>query len=389
MNLNDILIQAAKDGNLLVLKSALEKGADINAKDKNGWTALMWALKNGHKDIAEFLREKGAAKQKLFESEPILKWKILFGRVGHGIMLMNSDGTGLTNLLLWGEMPDVSPDGSKIVFISGYDFDYSSQSIDKGMYYLTQMPMSYYLGRFSPSLTLYGGYTHIISSPEIYLLDLGKSLNQMSDPDFLGIHCRFSKDSLRPLTKDDELGSSSPRFSPDGQRIAFLRTKNNESQLWIMNIDGSDLRQITRGESIYEFSWIDNEKIAFSQFNDGWFVIDFISERIERLNILEKDDYCAFWDKTGENIAFFNANNLYIMGRDGKNREKIGRFEGASGGSFSPDNKWIVISSKKMSPNGANIFIIRKDGKYEKRLTNDYLSNDDVGGDFEPCWVPF
>ncbi len=36
MDLNEILIQAAKDGNMLVLKAALEKGADINAQDEHG-----------------------------------------------------------------------------------------------------------------------------------------------------------------------------------------------------------------------------------------------------------------------------------------------------------------------------------------------------------------
>ncbi|MGQ9571383.1 MAG: ankyrin repeat domain-containing protein, partial [Thermodesulfovibrionales bacterium] len=37
-----------------------EKGADINAKDKSGWTAIMWASKNGHTEIVEYLKGKGA-----------------------------------------------------------------------------------------------------------------------------------------------------------------------------------------------------------------------------------------------------------------------------------------------------------------------------------------
>lgn len=58
--LNQILLEAAKDGNMLVLKTALEKGANVNARDKNGWTAFMWASKNGHSEIVDFLKEKGA-----------------------------------------------------------------------------------------------------------------------------------------------------------------------------------------------------------------------------------------------------------------------------------------------------------------------------------------
>lgn len=58
LDLNEVLIQAAKDGNMLVLKAALDKGADINAKDENGKTALMYAEENGHIEIVDFLKEK-------------------------------------------------------------------------------------------------------------------------------------------------------------------------------------------------------------------------------------------------------------------------------------------------------------------------------------------
>jgi len=56
MDLNQVLIEAAKDGNMLVLKTALKKGADINATDRSGRTALMYAEKKGYKDLADFLR---------------------------------------------------------------------------------------------------------------------------------------------------------------------------------------------------------------------------------------------------------------------------------------------------------------------------------------------
>jgi ankyrin repeat protein len=39
----------------------LEKGADINTKDRNGWTALMWATSMGHMQIVKLLQARGAA----------------------------------------------------------------------------------------------------------------------------------------------------------------------------------------------------------------------------------------------------------------------------------------------------------------------------------------
>lgn len=60
MDLDEVLLNAAKDGNLLVLKTAIEKGADVNAKTISGKTALMIASYKGYTDIVNLLIEKGA-----------------------------------------------------------------------------------------------------------------------------------------------------------------------------------------------------------------------------------------------------------------------------------------------------------------------------------------
>lgn len=60
MNLNEDLIDAAENGNLDEVRKALEKGADVNAKDKYSNTALMKAAVKGHSDIVELLIEEGA-----------------------------------------------------------------------------------------------------------------------------------------------------------------------------------------------------------------------------------------------------------------------------------------------------------------------------------------
>ena len=38
-----------------------------------------------------------------------------------------------------------------------------------------------------------------------------------------------------------------PRFSPDGRRIAFVSDKSGDNNLWVMNADGSDARQVSKG----------------------------------------------------------------------------------------------------------------------------------------------
>ena len=49
------LHEAAAKGDLDEVKRHLENGANVNAKDKYGWTPLHEASNNGHKEVAELL----------------------------------------------------------------------------------------------------------------------------------------------------------------------------------------------------------------------------------------------------------------------------------------------------------------------------------------------
>lgn len=43
-----------------MLKLLLMKGGNVEAKDNNGWTPLIWAAKNGHGAVVKLLLESGA-----------------------------------------------------------------------------------------------------------------------------------------------------------------------------------------------------------------------------------------------------------------------------------------------------------------------------------------
>ena len=54
------LINAAKRGNIEAVKSALADGADMNANDADGWTALHQSAFYGPKEVVELLITRGA-----------------------------------------------------------------------------------------------------------------------------------------------------------------------------------------------------------------------------------------------------------------------------------------------------------------------------------------
>ncbi|HEY8224380.1 MAG TPA: protein kinase [Pyrinomonadaceae bacterium] len=56
-----------------------------------------------------------------------------------------------------------------------------------------------------------------------------------------------------------------PRWSPDGQRIAVSSRRTGDYELWIMNRDGSDLRQLTQSAGGHYSPWSpDGSMIAYS-----------------------------------------------------------------------------------------------------------------------------
>ncbi len=59
-DINSALLVAVSNGNSARVKELLEKGADVNAKDQNGTTALTIATGYGYTEIIELLKKAGA-----------------------------------------------------------------------------------------------------------------------------------------------------------------------------------------------------------------------------------------------------------------------------------------------------------------------------------------
>src|SRR5438132_13009401 len=59
--LNQDLLDAARQGDLPAIKSLLEKGAALETKTPYGQTPLYLAAMNGHEEVVKFLLDKGAS----------------------------------------------------------------------------------------------------------------------------------------------------------------------------------------------------------------------------------------------------------------------------------------------------------------------------------------
>jgi Tol biopolymer transport system component len=145
---------------------------------------------------------------------------------------------------------------------------------------------------------------------------------------------------------------SSPNWSGDHRRIAFVRESHNglSYTIWVMNANGSGLRALTHGNVVdAEPSWSpDGKRIVF------------------RANSPDRRTF-----------------DLYTIGVDGKGLRNVTRNAdsvGALDPDWSPNGRLIVFQRMKQgSGAGTGIYTIRPDGTGLKRLR--------VGGQ-DPAWSP-
>lgn len=134
------------------------------------------------------------------------------------------------------------------------------------------------------------------------------------------------------LTKGD-FSSRTPRFSPDGKKIAFLSDRAEKTQIFIINPFGGEAEKLTDAKmGVNSFAWRDNETIVFSAREDEYL---FEKERKEK-----KDDAVVFEDME----TFFPIRLFTINLKDKKvlritdNKDQITFF------SVSPDGKLVVTT---------------------------------------------
>jgi Tol biopolymer transport system component len=107
-------------------------------------------------------------------------------------------------------------------------------------------------------------------------------------------------------TRDD----SSPQFSPDGKRIAFVSDRSGNAEIWVCGSDGSNALQITSfgGPDVTTPRWSpDGERIAFDSNAAGEFDVWVVSAnggKTERMTTHPANDGDPSWSRDGRWIYF-------------------------------------------------------------------------------------
>jgi TolB protein len=142
--------------------------------------------------------------------------------------------------------------------------------------------------------------------------------------------------NVRRLTNNPAVDVT-PTWSPSGGQIAFTSDRSGRPQIYMMNADGTDVQPITTlvGETEADrptWSPAPYNEIAYTARTGSWYdikVYDVATRQTRLLTDGKGSNESPAFSPTGRHLAFTSnrtgANQIYIIGRDGRGLRQITR----------------------------------------------------------------
>jgi dipeptidyl aminopeptidase/acylaminoacyl peptidase len=143
-------------------------------------------------------------------------------------------------------------------------------------------------------------------------------ISQRSDKDlFSNSICTVpaSGGEVTRLTHDDRSNDRSPKWSPDGRTLAFVSNREDVDDIWLIEADGSDLRQLTSGPGDKgDPRWSpDGARIAFTRVYGGSVDIQMTSKTGDESTPLVSGGVNLHprWSPDGHEILYLHADHAH------------------------------------------------------------------------------
>lgn len=181
---------------------------------------------------------------------------------------------------------------------------------------------------FQPALSPDGTRLAFVSAP-------ARSDGTFEDLEIYVASFNYVTGSMGPPTRltDNDTNDYWPVWSPDGKRLAFYRILGQQSDVFVMNADGSGQTNITNHPAGDAFpAWSpDGQQIAFSSIRTGEFRIHVMSAGGSNVRQLSNQRLSLrpVWSPDGTKIAYSADStgdswwDLMVMDADGKNQVTV------------------------------------------------------------------
>jgi TolB protein len=195
---------------------------------------------------------------------------------------------------------------------------------------------------------------------------------------------------IRPLvmTGDFATGAS---WSPDGGRLVYSGSTNDNTDVFLARADGGGARRITDSRGIdISASWSpDGKRIAFVSERAGTpqiYVMNADGSGVRRVTFQGNYNQEPTWSPKGDLIAFSGRDehrvfDLYTITVDGGRVTRLTQNQGTNEKpAWAPNGRYLLFSSTRGGKR--QLWLSQPDGSNQRQITNEDL------GASDPAWGP-
>lgn len=198
------------------------------------------------------------------------------------------------------------------------------------------------------------------------------------------------------LTFNAGAGDTRPALSPNGRKIAWVSSLDGDFEIFTMNVDGSDQTQLTfNTDQDWNPDWSpDGRSLVFYRTGGGIWVIDTQCGTPGQANpecetqLASGPDYQPRWSPDGKQIVFTSNRDgngeIYVMNADGSDPVNLTNHPNEDQWpSWSRAQGGRIAFTRFTDGSDGEIYVMRTDGSDLVRLT------DNTGiEDWYPSWSP-
>ena len=179
------------------------------------------------------------------------------------------------------------------------------------------------------------------------------------------------REGTEQVVTEDKQGYIQPRISPDGRRFAIAVVEDNQTDVWVYDLDSDSLRRLTYEGSYNDWPvWTpDGQWIVFTSQRQGQFHIYRKradgSSGAELLATRQSRSYPSSWSPDGNVLALTerpsgNTDVSILLKEDGGTpRPFISSPENEWSPQFSPNGKWLAYVSIRTGTDRSNSVYVR------------------------------